>query len=50
MEEIFSNLRDKLITDPSIDFDAEFNNMVDTWKKNGGDLVTQSMNRVYQAQ
>lgn len=50
LEEIFSNLRDKLITDPSIDFDAEFNNMVDTWKKNGGDLVTQSMNRVYQAQ
>lgn len=49
LEEIFANMRDKLITDPSIDFDVEFNNMVDTWKKNGGDLVTESMNSVYQA-
>lgn len=49
LEKIFSNLRNKLITDPDIDFDAEFDNMVATWKKNGGDIVTQSMNAVYQA-
>lgn len=49
LEEIFANLRDKLITDPSIDFDTEFDAMVKTWKDNGGDKVTESMNVVYQA-
>ena len=50
LESIFANLRDKLITDPEIDFDAEFDTMVSTWKTNGGDLVTESMNNVYHAQ
>ena len=48
LEKIFKNLRDKLITQPDIDFDAEFDEMVQTWKKNGGDLVTESMNAAYQ--
>ena len=48
LEKIFRNLRDKLITQSDIDFDAEFDEMVQTWKKNGGDLVTESMNAVYQ--
>ena len=37
-----------LITQSDIDFDAEFDEMVQTWKKNGGDLVTESMNAAYQ--
>ena len=43
-----SSCRHCLITQSDIDFDAEFDEMVQTWKKNGGDLVTESMNAAYQ--
>lgn len=46
---IFKNGRDRLITETDIDFDTEFDNLVQLWKSSGGDEVTAAMNREAEA-
>jgi hypothetical protein len=35
-----------IINNPDIEFDTEFYKMIDTWKSNEDDLVTESMNMI----